>query len=75
MLIHRISIVCPPYLSISVVYLQDMEIRLKLRKIGNSMVISIPAQVIEDLGLKAGDEMLLDVEGTTIKVRKREKSK
>jgi putative addiction module antidote len=52
-----------------------MEIRLKLRKIGNSMVISIPAQVIEDLGLKAGDEMLLDVEGTTIKVRKREKSK
>jgi putative addiction module antidote len=50
-----------------------MEIRLKLRKIGNSMVVSIPSQVVQDLGLKAGDEMLLDLEGTTIKIRKRER--
>ena len=52
-----------------------MEIRHKLRRIGNSFVISIPAQVVEDLGLKAGDEMLLDVEDSTIKIRKREKPK
>lgn len=47
-----------------------MEIKLKLRKIGNSMVISIPSQVVNDLKLKAGNEMLLDVEGSVIRVRK-----
>jgi antitoxin component of MazEF toxin-antitoxin module len=49
----------------------DMEIRLKLRKIGNSLLITIPSQVVEDLKLKAGDDMLLDVKDSTIVVRKR----
>ena len=48
-----------------------MEIRLKLRKVGNSIMIAIPSQVVEDLRLKAGDEMLLDVNDDTIKIRKR----
>jgi AbrB family looped-hinge helix DNA binding protein len=48
-----------------------MEIRLKLRKIGNSLLITIPSQVVEDLKLKAGDDMLLDVKDSTIVVRKR----
>ena len=47
-----------------------MEIRLKLRKVGNSIMIAIPSQVVEDLILKAGDDMLLDVENSTIKIRK-----
>jgi antitoxin component of MazEF toxin-antitoxin module len=47
-----------------------MEIRLKLRRIGNSLMIAIPAQVVHDLKLKAGDDMLLDVKDSTIVIRK-----
>jgi antitoxin component of MazEF toxin-antitoxin module len=50
-----------------------MEIRLKLRRIGNTLMIAIPYQVVEDLKLKAGDDMLLDVKGSTIVVRKERK--
>jgi antitoxin component of MazEF toxin-antitoxin module len=59
------------YLRISRRYVLDMEIRLKLRKIGNSLLITIPSQVVDDLKLKAGDDMLLDVKDSTIVVRKR----
>lgn len=48
----------------------DVEIRLKLRKIGNSVMIAIPSQVVEDLNLKAGDDMLLDIKDGKIVVRK-----
>jgi AbrB family looped-hinge helix DNA binding protein len=48
-----------------------MEIRLKLRKIGNSLLITIPSQVVDDLKLKAGDDMLLDVKDSTILVRRK----
>lgn len=47
-----------------------MEIRLKLRKVGSSFVIAIPSQVVKDLKLKVGDDMLLDVKEFTITVRK-----
>jgi antitoxin component of MazEF toxin-antitoxin module len=60
-----------PYLSISRGYTLDMEIRLKLRKIGNSLLITIPSQVVDDLKLKAGDDMLLDVKDSSIVVRKK----
>ena len=36
----------------------DMEIRLKLSKVGNSLIIAIPPQIVKDLKLKAGDDML-----------------
>jgi AbrB family looped-hinge helix DNA binding protein len=52
-----------------------MEIRLKLRKIGDSFVITIPSQVISDLKLKTGDNMLLDVKDSTIAIRKEINSK
>jgi AbrB family looped-hinge helix DNA binding protein len=48
-----------------------MEIRLKLRKIGNSMMIAIPSQVVNDLKLKAGDDMLLDIKDSKIIIRKK----
>jgi hypothetical protein len=48
----------------------DMEIRLKLRKVGNSLMIAIPSQIVKDLKLKAGDDMLLDIIDSTISVRK-----
>ena len=47
-----------------------MEIRLKLRKIGNSVMIAIPSQVVEDLKLKSGDAMLLDIKDSKIVIRK-----
>jgi antitoxin component of MazEF toxin-antitoxin module len=47
-----------------------MEIRLKLRKIGNSLMIAIPSQVVRDLRLKAGDDMLVDITDSTISIRK-----
>lgn len=49
-----------------------MELKLKLRRIGNSMMIAIPSQVVNDLKLKAGNEMLLDIKGTMIVIRKNE---
>ena len=47
-----------------------MEIRLKLRKIGNSFMIAIPSQVIQDLKLEVGDDMLLDIKDSRIIIRK-----
>jgi antitoxin component of MazEF toxin-antitoxin module len=47
-----------------------MEIRLKLRRIGNSLMIAIPSQVIHDLKLKVGDDMLLDIKDSRILIRK-----
>ena len=58
------------YLSISIEYPIDMEIRLKLRKIGNSFMIAIPSQVIDDLKLKVGDDMLLDIKDSRILIHK-----
>ena len=49
-----------------------MEIQLKLRKIGNSFMIAIPSQVIDDLKLKIGDDMLLDVEDSKVVIRKKQ---
>ena len=50
-----------------------MEIRLKLRKIGNSLMIAIPSQVVKDLKLKVGDEMLLDIKDSIISIKKERK--
>jgi antitoxin component of MazEF toxin-antitoxin module len=47
-----------------------MEIRLKLRKIGTSYMIAIPSQVVENLKLRLGDSMLLDVRDSRIVIRK-----
>lgn len=49
-----------------------MEIRLKLRKIGNSFMIAIPSQVMDDLKLKIGDDMLLDVKDSKVVIRKKQ---
>ena len=49
-----------------------MEIRLKLRKIGNSFMIAIPSQVIDDLKLKIGDDMLLEVKDSKVVIRKKQ---
>ena len=46
-----------------------MEIRRRLRRIGNSMMVAIPSQVVDDLKLKAGDYVLVDVKDSTILVR------
>ena len=51
-----------------------MEIRRRLQCIGNSMMIAIPSQVVDDLKLKAGDYVLVDVKDSTILVREVGKS-
>jgi antitoxin component of MazEF toxin-antitoxin module len=48
-----------------------MEIRLELRKIGNSRMIAIPSQIVKDLKLEAGDDMLLDIANSIILVKKK----
>ncbi len=48
----------------------DMEIRLKLRKVGSSFMIAIPSQVIRDLKLMVGDNRLLDVKDSNMIIRK-----
>ncbi len=48
-----------------------MEIKLKLQKIGNSTMIDIPSQVVNDLDLKARDDILLDVKDSKIIIRKK----
>jgi antitoxin component of MazEF toxin-antitoxin module len=50
-----------------------MEIRLKLRKIGGSFMIAIPSQVVKDLKLKIGDDMLLDVKDSAVIIRRERK--
>ena len=50
-----------------------MEIRLKLRKVGSSFIIAIPSQVVEDLKLKLGDSMLLDIKNSKIIIRRENK--
>jgi AbrB family looped-hinge helix DNA binding protein len=52
-----------------------MEIRLKLRKIGDSFVITIPSQVVSDLKLKAGDKMMLDVKDSKIEIKREVRNK
>jgi antitoxin component of MazEF toxin-antitoxin module len=47
-----------------------MEIRRRLRRIGNSLMVAIPSQVVDDLKLKAGDYILLDVKDSTVVLRK-----
>jgi AbrB family looped-hinge helix DNA binding protein len=56
-------------------FIYHMEIRLKLRKIGDSIVITIPSQVVSDLKLKSGDKMMLDLKDSTIVIRKEAKGK
>ena len=58
----NISIIYP-------IYIYPMEIRLKLRKIGDSFVITIPSQVVTDLKLRVGDNMMLDVKDSIITIR------
>jgi hypothetical protein len=71
---YPLDILCiSRYLSISHGYLWSMEIRLKLRRIGNSLMIAIPSQVVKDLKLKAGDDMLVDIINSTISVKKERK--
>jgi len=44
---------------------------LKLQKVGNSLRLTIPRPVVDGLGLKAGDILVLSVGGgDEIKVRK-----
>jgi putative addiction module antidote len=48
---------------------------MKLSKVGNSLRLTIPKPVMEGLGLKEGDMLVLSVSDSEIKVRKSERRK
>jgi putative addiction module antidote len=48
---------------------------MKLSKVGNSLRLTIPKLVVEGLGLKEGDMLVLSVSDSEIKVRKSERGK
>jgi len=50
-----------------------MEIEHKLRQIGNSLVVTIPTQLVRDMKLKEGDIMLIDRRADTIMLKKQMK--
>lgn len=50
----------------------DMKLKVKLGKGGNSLRITIPSEVIDLMGLKAGDIMELDVQDGILYVNKQE---
>jgi AbrB family looped-hinge helix DNA binding protein len=47
-----------------------VQFRVKLTKIGNSLRITIPKPLVDGLGLKQGDMLILTVTDSQIKVSK-----
>ena len=43
---------------------------VKLRKSGNSLVITVPKDILSTLGWKAEDELFIEVKGETLVVKK-----
>ncbi|MGP8069372.1 MAG: AbrB/MazE/SpoVT family DNA-binding domain-containing protein [Candidatus Bathyarchaeia archaeon] len=47
-----------------------VQFKMKLAKVGNSLRVTIPKPVVEGLGLKGGDMLMLSVTDGEIRVRK-----
>lgn len=45
-----------------------MQMRRKLRKVGGSVMLPIPPEMLEEMGLKVGQNVTLSSEGTAIRV-------
>ena len=41
----------------------------KVRKIGNSLGVTLPKQVIDDLHLKKGDKLTIEAKGNTLQLK------
>lgn len=41
----------------------------KIRKIGNSLGVTLPKQLIDELHLKRGDKLTIEKKGTTIELK------
>lgn len=41
----------------------------KIRKVGNSLGVILPKQLIEDLHLKSGDKVTIEREGSSLQLR------
>ncbi len=51
------------------------EPKVKLRKVGNSFTVTIPAEMIEDLSWQEGDFLRIGLEDEKLIVRRERKSK
>lgn len=47
-----------------------VELRVKLAKIGNSMRVTIPKEIVDVLKLKEGDEVRIDLKDGNIVIKK-----
>ena len=47
-----------------------MELHVKVRKVGNSFIVTIPDQIVKDMKLKLGDAMCMDLIEKKIVIRK-----
>lgn len=45
-----------------------MQTRRTLRKVGGSVMLPIPPEILEDMSLKAGQDVLLSSEGNVIQI-------
>lgn len=46
--------------------------KYKMRKAGNSLAVTIPSYIVENLNLKNGDTMKIELQGQKIILRKEE---
>jgi AbrB family looped-hinge helix DNA binding protein len=45
-----------------------VKLRVKLVKVGNSLRVAIPAIIVQEMGLKAGDTLLIDYDESKQKI-------
>jgi antitoxin component of MazEF toxin-antitoxin module len=54
-------------------YNMPFEPKVKLGKVGNSFKVTIPSEMIQDLGWKEGDVLRIGLDDLTLTVRKDQK--
>jgi putative addiction module antidote len=52
-----------------------IEFKVKVAKIGNSLRATIPKPIVDGIGLKKGDTLILTVSDSEIKIRKANRGK
>jgi len=62
------------YLSISLIYPKwyqlPLKIKVKVVKVGNSLRMTIPKDIVREMGLKAGDQLLVSLTDSQMLVEK-----
>lgn len=51
---------------------ENKVIERKLRKVGNSLAVTIPMEVLQQIGLKEGDTLEFDTQGEKVTMKKKQ---